>query len=174
MSDERNDRIRPSAAGKLLDAETWEALKAMGVSEQELLEAQPFGPMIASYTRRQAIDDGVLVDLMQGQTAELVRQAGFRLPIAMTATAYGEAVSHVGGDVAAALPAGQSIAGRMWDLLMVLHAAIRKARPGVDRVHFRLLVDDGGGHRRTVRLWCQVGPGDDAEPVMTVMLEGED
>jgi len=36
-----------------------------------------FGEVISSYSRAQAIDDGVLVDLMQGELASLVREAGF-------------------------------------------------------------------------------------------------
>jgi hypothetical protein len=44
-----------------------------------------------------------------------------------------------------------------------------------DRVHFQVLVDaQGDGHPRVVKPWALCGPGDDAEPVMTVMLEEED
>ena len=44
-----------------------------------------------------------------------------------------------------------------------------------DRVHFQVLVDvNGDGHHETVQLWALCGPGDDASPVLTVMLEGED
>ena len=44
-----------------------------------------FGEPIARYTRRQAIEDGVLVDLMQPETVGFVREAGFKFPVAMTA-----------------------------------------------------------------------------------------
>lgn len=45
-----------------------------------------------------------------------------------------------------------------------------------DRVHFQVLVDvEGDGRRReVVNLWALCGPGDDAQPVITIMLEGED
>ena len=43
--------------------------------------------LIHSYSRKQAIEDGVLVDLMQPGLVELVKEAGFRFPIAMTSTA---------------------------------------------------------------------------------------
>jgi hypothetical protein len=33
---------------------------------------------------------------------------------------------------------------------------------------------DGDGHHELVKLWALCGPGDDARPVITLMLEGED
>ena len=47
---------------------------------------------------------------------------------------------------------------------MICMAAIRQAR-GTDRVTFAAL---------GANLWAQCGPGDTAEPVITIMLEGED
>jgi hypothetical protein len=44
-----------------------------------------------------------------------------------------------------------------------------------DRVHFQVLVDvNGDGRHETVELWALCGPGDEAAPVITAMLEGED
>ncbi|MCY2924945.1 MAG: hypothetical protein NT031_05815 [Planctomycetota bacterium] len=60
---------------------------------------------------------------------------------------------------------------------MVLRAWVQAAnRKGdTDRVHFPVFVDvHGDGKHQTVKLWCQCGPGDKGEPVLTVMLEGED
>jgi hypothetical protein len=46
---------------------------------------------------------------------------------------------------------------------------------GSDRVHFQVLVDvNGHGHREVVKLWALCGPGDNAEPVVTIMLKDED
>ena len=168
----------PSKTTRYLDSETWGALRASGFSEAELEAEQPCGPMIYSYTRAQAIEDGVLVDLCQHPTPEdpelddlrqLVLEAGFKVHAAMTATAFAEAVCSIGAD----LPAGQSIEGRLWDVLFVLRMAIRAHR-NTDRVHFQVSVYDGPRKRRTVRLWSLIGPGDDGEPVLTIMLEGED
>jgi hypothetical protein len=52
-----------------------------------------FGEPIAAYTRRQAIEDGVLVDLMQPETVGIVREAGFKFPMAMTAGAFAATVA---------------------------------------------------------------------------------
>ena len=78
-----NDNTTPSPSGKYLDVEAWDALKASGFTEDELQADQPFGPVIFSYTRAQAIEDGVLVDLTaDGKTKQLVREAGFGVPVA--------------------------------------------------------------------------------------------
>ena len=122
--------------------------------------------VISVYTRRQAIADGVLVDMTTGEPGELLREAGFRLHTAMTAGAFAAAIG--GHD----LPAGQDVSGRWWDVLMVLRAAIRRS-PGTDRVNFTVSVWDGTRHN-DVRLWCHCGPGDAGEPALTIMLQGED
>jgi hypothetical protein len=171
---------KPSKSGKYLDGETWDALKAAGVSEQELQADQPFGPMVFSYTRKQAIEDGVLVDLTaDGETKLLCKEAGFKLPVAMTATAFHDTVlaGTTEHDGEFTFPSGQSTKGRLWDVLTVLFFTIRAAnRNGdTDRVYFKVDVDvNGDGKHETVKLWCQCGPGDGGEPVLTVMLEGED
>ena len=179
---------KPSPSGKMLDAETWDALKASGFTEDELLAEQPFGPIISSYTRQQAIEDGVLVDLTPAaaptdsrgtDTARSLREAGIKLPTAMTAGAFTEAIlpgTTEDADGWFVFPAGQSLSGRLWDVLMVLRAAIRKSGGNTDRVEFKVSVDvDGTGqNRKTVSMWALVGPGDTPDPVLTIMLEGED
>ena len=127
-----------------------------------------FGEPIAVYTRRQAIEDGVLVDLMQPETVGLVREAGFKFPVAMTAGAFAATVAEIGQP----LPEGQDIRGRLWDVLWMLLCAIRTAG-STDRVKFRVSVWNGS-RRDEVKLWSLCGPGDDGAPVVTIMLEGED
>ena len=127
-----------------------------------------FGEPVYSYTRRQAIEDGVLVDLMQPDTVEAVKEAGFKFPVAMSIGAFTATICEIGKE----LPAGQDIQGRLWDVLWMLSCAI-KAAGSTDRVRFRVGVWDGK-RRNEVRLWAHCGPGDDAAPVITIMLEGED
>jgi hypothetical protein len=46
---------------------------------------------------------------------------------------------------------------------------------GSGRVHFQVRVDvHGDGRHELVRLWSLCGPGDDARPAITIMLEGQD
>jgi hypothetical protein len=149
-------------------------------------EPEPSNPwdgfeVISTYSRKQAIEDGVLVDLTSdGETKLLVQEAGILLPIAMTATAFHATVlagttENENGEFI--FPGGQSTKGRLWDVLMVLRYSIRAAnrRGDTDRVTFKVDVDTSGdGKHTTVNLWCMVGPGDDGEAVLTVMLDGED
>ncbi len=44
-----------------------------------------FGEVIYSYTRAQAIDDGVLID-----ATEMAKEAGFNWPVALTAAAWSD------------------------------------------------------------------------------------
>jgi len=142
-----------------------------------------WGEPIHVYTRAQAIADGILVDLTtatddQGQL--LCQQAGFKVPVAITRTAWAKTVEAGGtwkptGDgETLELKGGQSLTGRLWDVLWMLKLASGRAS-NTDRVHFQVLVDvQGDGRRELVKLWAHCGPGDDARPVITIMLEGED
>jgi hypothetical protein len=129
--------------------------------------------VIHTYTRKKGIDDGVLVDMTQDKFGELLRAAGFNRHMAMTATAFDQVI----GDTDR-LPEGQDIARRWWDVLNVMKvaitAAIRKTPSHrVDSVPFQVKVWNGKRHD-TVSLYVHCGPGDNAEPVLTIMLEGED
>jgi hypothetical protein len=107
-------------------------------------------------------------------------QAGFKVPVAMTRAAWAQTIEAGGsrkpdgdGEILE-LMGGQSPTGRLWDVLWMLRLASGKA-DNTDRVHFQVLVDaNGDGRREVVRLWALCGPGDDARPVITIMVEGED
>ncbi|EQD44239.1 hypothetical protein B1B_13596 [mine drainage metagenome] len=112
--------------------------------------------LIYSYTRSQAIADGVLVDL-----SERGRTCGIKYPTACTSTVWAliEATPETDRDMREVAEAV-----RISAVLSAMLEAIRAAR-GTDRVVFRAL---------GAELWAQCGPGDDGEPVITIMLEGED
>lgn len=142
-----------------------------------------FGKPIHVYTRAQAIEDGMLVDLTRATDDKgqlLCHQAGFKVPVTITRAAWAKTIEAGGtwkreGDgERLELPGGQSLTGRLWDVLWLLRLACNQAS-GTDRVHFKVLVDvHGDGHHEQVKLWALCGPGDDVRPVMTIMLEGED
>lgn len=118
-----------------------------------------FGDVIHSYTRTQAIEDGVLISLDQ-----LAHEAGFKIPLAVTSGVW---------DIIAPepMPSSQDWRGRAWDLLTMLRHAIRHARDGADRVDFApLFVSTSGNVPEPVPMSAHCGPGDDGEPVITVML----
>ena len=138
-----------------------------------------FGNVIYSYTRRQAIDDGVLVDLTDFSFRpglNVVHEAGIKYPIAMTSTAFACTVQKTGEP----LPPAQDLSGRIWDVLTMFKFA---ARAGGSEIRFTVRVlnwvyIDGKRIARTkhedVQLKAVCGPGDDAEPVITIMLPDED
>ena len=127
-----------------------------------------FGNLIHSYTRAEAISDGVLVDI-----SATAREAGFRIHVAMTGAAWEDCVAWDASD--STLQAGQDEAGRLWDVAWMASLAARRGRG--DQVEFELLRVPRGGRGRSpqrVVLSLHIGPGDTGEPVMTVMLPGED
>jgi hypothetical protein len=66
-------------------------------------------------------------------------------------------------------------AGRLWDVLYLLREAIVGSKGGPE-VRFAVHVrnDNGEGTPPRVRLRAVCGPGDQGDPVVTVMLPGED
>lgn len=123
-----------------------------------------FGEVIYGYSRGQAIEDGELVDV-----SDTAREAGFRFPVALTRAVWNAYVE---------VPRGvrlQDEAGRLWDILSMARFAIQRSRTAGDRLVFGVHVRNDNRDRtpplRQLRLI--VGPGDTAEPVMTIMLETE-
>ena len=125
--------------------------------------------VISTYSRAQAIEDGVLVDLRQGELEELVQQAGFKYPVACTVEVFSECVKLT----EAAERAGNDIKGRLWDILWMLKVAIKTAR-NTDRINFKVLVVRDRVRPTMTDLVAVCGPGDDMEPVITIMFPGQD
>lgn len=116
--------------------------------------------IIFSYTRAQAIEDGVLIDV----TAE-AKVYGFKLPVAIGDNLFQQYVippSGLEGE-------GQSMEGRLHDLLTLSMVAARKGL-SQDHVEFDVLFLMKPGQRATVRCVIHVGPGDTSAPVITICL----
>ncbi len=136
--------------------------------------------VISSYSRADAIRDGVLVDL-----SALAREAGFKYPVAVSVGVFGVLAPWADvfqGDVSSPDKGqplygfGQSFNGRAWDLLAVLLYEIHR-RQGGGRVEFApLFVMPRYVHNRPVPvpMYAVCGPGDSGEPIITTMLPGED
>ena len=120
--------------------------------------------VIHAYTRAQALEDGVLADI-----SELAREAGFKFPVAVT-----QGVWEVLNPTEELKAAGQDMTGRTWDMLTILRHAIRNAA-NTDEIRFApLFLRKPGQKIVPVEMWAKCGPGDEGEPVITVMLKGED
>ena len=124
----------------------------------ETLTREIFGGLIYSYSRADALRDGVLVDV-----SERAKRAGIKYPTACTAGVWAliDCLPESDTDTLAGIVRDV----RLDEVLRVLLAAIRAARGTTDRVVFEVL---------GASLWAQCGPGDTAAPVITIMREGED
>jgi len=123
--------------------------------------------VIHSYTRQQAIADGVLVDV-----SEMAEEAGFLIPVAITAAINAEVVTPSNEAIEAL---GQSYPGRLWDVLWMLHLAIHEATSRDDprQLNFMVMVSEIDGMRE-VELKAVCAPNDDASPCITIMFPYED
>ncbi len=138
------------------------------MNEKREKNANPFAdaPVIFAYTRAQAIADGVLVDL-----TPWAKETGFRIPVACTATVWHDYI--VPQNDTRSL--GQSERGRAHDVLWMLYNAIRRHDDGGgDRLFFKVIFLQAPGRHETVRFKAICGPGDQAEPILTLMLMDED
>ena len=106
-----------------------------------------FGNVVFSYSRRQAIEDGVLVDV-----TETAKEAGFKWPFAMTAEVW-ELIEQIPPKFK-----HEDIQGRLWDVLMMARFAIRSAKQNDDIVFFDVILHHASAEK--VQLKLHIGPGE--------------
>ena len=129
-----------------------------------------FGDVISTYTRAQALEDGVLID-----PGAMAAEAGFRWPVAITADAWIPFIAWT-TDVSAK-QIHQDQAGRLWDVLFMASHAVRTSQESGDRILFQLFRvprDGRSTEAELVTLRMIVGPGDSGEPVITILQPHED
>ena len=123
-------------------------------------------PVIFSYTRAQAIEDGVLVDL-----TAWAKETGFRIPVACTSTVWHGYIVPPEGTK----ELGQSERGRGHDLLWMLYLAIRRCRNTErEQLLFNVIFLQARNRHEEVTLKAHCGPGDEGEVVLTITLPHED
>ena len=117
--------------------------------------------IIYAYTRAQAIEDGVLVDL-----TDIAKTRGILIPLALTSTAFHEALN------APFITKGDELAPLFTIVRFIdwVRTACR-ANPtdGPEMIASFTRID-----AKPVSLKIHIGPGDRGEPVFTVMLPDED
>jgi len=129
--------------------------------------SEPFD-LIYSYTRAQAIEDGVLIDV-----TSMAKEAGIKYPVALTDGLYHELIV----PPLELAKEGQTIEGRLWDTLMVFRYAASGADGNLIYFHVRFQTSstsEGSPVTRLARLKALCHGGDDLEPVITIMLPEED
>lgn len=120
--------------------------------------------IIFKYTRAQALEDCVLIDI-----SALAAERGFRVPVAVTSELYHEYL--VPSEEAKDL--GQTLDGRIYDMLTIFFFEIRKdshRNPMKIRVSFLM----GEKDVQSPILKCVIDGGDDGKPVITIMLKNQD
>ena len=127
-------------------------------------------PVIDAYTRAQAIEDGILVDV-----SETAREAGFKIPVAVTRAVWDRLV---------ALPDGyqgfQDERGRLWDVIWMARHYARRAS-NRDRVRMCVLVrdirkdlrDSNRPPRKHFPI-VAIGAGDEGQAAITIMFHEDD
>jgi hypothetical protein len=88
--------------------------------------AQDVAEVLSVYTRAQALEDGVLVDV-----SETAKEVGIKFPVSLTATIWEQYVEVPEGI------SGQNEAGRLWDILWMFRCAA--ARFSGDTLLFKTL-----------------------------------
>ena len=125
------------------------------------MEKHEYFQIIHTYSRRQAIEDHMLFDV-----SNTAKECGFNIPVAITRNLL---YSYIEPSEACE-KIGQSLSGRLIDVLTVLYFEARRTKG--DRLTFKVafVMDAETGRSETVDLLAVVGPGDEGEPVLTIML----
>ena len=135
------------------------------MNEQNKTAADIFGPVLYTYSRSQAVADGLQIEV-----SKVAEEAGVRFPVFITSAVYDSFVRVPPGVT------GQDQAGRLWDVVWMLRFAIRKAQHGQARLPFALYVRNDNKAPRLIKLVAMCGPLDidDPQPAITIMLPDED
>lgn len=118
--------------------------------------------VIATYSRAEAISDGVLIDVFS-----IAREAGITFPVAVTNNVWAKYVTVPAGVI------GQDEQGRLWDIIWMLKNAILQSKDSKE-LSYGLYVRNNNRNPKFVYLKAVCGPGDNGEPVINVMLPEED
>lgn len=133
-----------------------------------------FGPVISAYTRQQAIEDGILIDV--SNIDNIAREVGFRYPVALTSAVWEDCVAWDESDKERK-SAGQDVIGRLYDVLYMASLAIRSKTATKDRdINYQIWRVPRYGESvkpEPVNLRMVIGPGDSGEPVITIMQPNE-
>jgi hypothetical protein len=120
--------------------------------------------IIHAYTRAEAISDGVLIEVR----ADLLQEAGIKHRTAISCILWHDVIEP--DELSKA--AGQSVEGRLWDVLAVFRVFARQT--DVPLLLFPVSFLFNGREHRDVEIKAVCGPGDDTTPCITMMHEWED
>ena len=136
-------------------------------------------PIIVSYSRAEAIADGVLFD-----AGDMAREAGWKIPVALSSAVWADCVAWGELDTARKR-CPQDESGRLWDVLWMSMVAARqqmarcRAHPDLDSGRCQMIVYRVPRHGSSieperVELKIIIAGGDDGQPVATILEPRED
>jgi hypothetical protein len=134
--------------------------------------------IISTYTTKEAVEDGFLVRVADGQSKE----AGIKYPVYLTRAVWDKYV-----EVPTGMEAEQDVAGRLWDILWMFMWAAKTNSSSLMMFKFNCRLPDKGdweqnekmdGNRltRTITLKSVIQAQDfgDPSPAIFIMKPGED
>ncbi len=130
-------------------------------NETTVLRHGVFGDVISGYSRKSAIDDGVLISL-----DELAREVGIKFPLCVTSAVWHDVLDR--NDI----PETDTV-GRCWDMLTILRYAIKQSSGGSEIKFAPMFVTESGKPPRPVLLRAQCHPDDDGLPTITIFKADE-
>jgi hypothetical protein len=143
-----------ASAADGVDADTAHKPDTVNVSSVDSVREDD---VVFGYSRRQALADGVLVDVTrQASPAEM--HGGFLVPVAVTGALW--------ATIEAIPPSLDGLAdprGRLHEILWMASLAVRRAS-----AMFAIHLPTAGTRQRTRRLRVEVGPDDDGMPCVTI------
>ena len=128
--------------------------------------ANPFDdfPVVYSYSRKQAVEDGVQIDV-----SNVAKEAGFKPLVFLTRGVWEQYVR---------VPEGisdQDEAGRLYDILWMLKFQARRSEGATIRFQLHVRNEDAGTPKLvTLKSICGPLDIDDPAPAITVLLLDED
>lgn len=146
--------------------------------------------IVHQYTRAQAIADGVLVDV-----TERSKESGIKFPVALTRAVWDNCVEWTDEDSQAQIyqdnSADPMTSGRLSDVVFMAYMAMKMlsdkpvgqydndflTKVTENLLRYKMLRVPRDGHSQEaqeIELKLQLGPGDNAEPVITIMQLDED
>lgn len=126
--------------------------------------------IIHTHSRAQLLADGDLIDV-----TDTAREAGFTVPVAMSRAAWADCVEWT-EETDKRKATHQDESGRLWDVVYMARLAARMKGDDSRRLFevYRVPVQGRGIQPRRAVLAMHIGPGDNAEPVITIMMPDED
>jgi len=109
-------------------------------------------PIINMYTRKQAIEDGILIDV-----SSTARDAGIVYPVAITHNLWHSYIDKF-----------DNAKSRLWEVLWIFRLKILSQ--DTNSISFNVSFSMPNKEPELVELMAICGPGDDLEPVITIML----